>query len=340
MIAIDDGYGDVKVGNGEEFRVIPSKATNGRVVQSRYSGGKFVSGGAPVLETEGAIFTLQDGPNAESTRFDDWPNSALNRVLCRHAACSLGMVDGDMVVTGLPMSVYFDRTGQVNRLAVNRRVESLKKQVIQETADGLRRHLAVPGRIKILPQGMAAIFDYLIQNDGSMTQMDRIGVVDVGSRTTDVAVYTITDDGEGAIEMSRSGGFQQGVSDMVDVLMEELQRSLRLQAMPLPGAAGKALRSGQFKVSGEVHNVESQRLHVMRTVIPQIMDKATHILSGGQGLAGLMDLDAILLVGGGAYMVRASGWQLWDQGRIPDAPELANVRGMAKMGMLLDQGNA
>ncbi|MBN6739015.1 ParM/StbA family protein [Acidithiobacillus sp. MC6.1] len=338
MMAIDDGYGDIKVGNGVTFRIIPSRATNGRVVQSRYSGGEFVSSGAPVLETEGAIFTLQDGPNAENTRFDDWPNSALNRVLCRYAACDLGMMEGDMVLTGLPMSVYFDQNGQVNRVAVNRRVESLKKRVIQEMPDGLRRHLAVPGLVKILPQGMAAIFDHLIQDDGSMAEMDRIGVVDMGSRTTDVAVYTLTDAGDGSVEMSRSGGFQQGVSNMVDAMMEELQRSLRLQAAPLPSAAGKALRSGQFKVSGKVHNVESQRLHVMRRVLPDILDKATQILSGGQGIAGLMDLDAILLVGGGAHMVRASGWKLWDQGQIPDAPELANVRGMAKLGRLVDKG--
>jgi len=183
MIAIDDGYGDLKVGNGQNFRVFPSKAMSGRVVRSRYVDGSFESGGAPVLESEGSIFTIQDGANAEDTRFDDWPNSALNRILCRHAAVEMGLREGDSLITGLPMSVYFDRDGRVNQKAVQARVESLKKTVIQHMPDGMTRHIAAPGPIKVLPQGMAAIFDHLIQPDGTMTPLTAVGVVDIGART-------------------------------------------------------------------------------------------------------------------------------------------------------------
>ena len=338
MIAIDDGYGDLKIGNGRHFRVFPSKAISGRVVRSRYVDGNFEIGGAPLLESEGSIFTIQDGANAEDTRFDDWPNSTLNRTLCRHAAAEMGMRDGDNLVTGLPMSVYFERDGRVNQKAVQRRVESLKKPVVQHLNDGMQRHLAVPGRIKIIPQGMAAIFDHLIQEDGQMMRLEAVGVVDIGARTTDVAVYLLQDGGENAIEVSRSGGFRRGVSDLVDALAQELQKALRLPAQPPFSTAAASLRTGKFKAAGQDHNVDSQRLHVLRTVLPGILQEAEQILSAGQGAAGLMDLDRILLVGGGAYLAESIGLSLWEQTHIPRSPELANVRGMVKLGQVLENG--
>ena len=326
MIAIDDGYGDLKIGNGRHFRVFPSKAISGRVVRSRYVDGNFEIGGAPVLESEGSIFTIQDGANAEDTRFDDWPNSTLNRTLCRHAAAEMG----------LPMSVYFENDGRVNQKAVQRRVESLKKPVVQHMPDGMQRHLAVPGRIKIIPQGMAAIFDHLIQEDGQMMRLEAVGVVDIGARTTDVAVYLLQDGGENAIEISRSGGFRRGVSDLVDALAQELQKALRLPATPPLSTAAASLRTGKFKAAGQDHNVDSQRLHVLRTVLPGILQEAEQILSAGRGVAGLMDLDRILLVGGGAYLADSIGLSLWEQTLIPRSPELANVRGMVKLGQVLE----
>ena len=338
MIAIDDGYGDLKIGNGQRFQVFPSKAISGRVVRSRYVDGNFEIGGAPVLESEGSIFTIQDGANAEDTRFDDWPNSTLNRVLCRHAAAEMGMRDGDNLVTGLPMSVYFDRDGRVNQKAVQRRVESLKKPVIQHMPDGMQRHLAIPGRIKIIPQGMAAIFDHLISEDGMMMQMEAVGVVDIGARTTDVAVYFLQEDGENAIEVSRSGGFRRGVSDLVDALALELQKALRLSVQPPLSMAATSLRTGKFKAAGQEHNVDSQRLHVLRTVLPDILQEAEQILSAGRGVAGLMDLDRILLVGGGAYLAESIQLSLWEQTCIPQSPELANARGMVKLGRVLENG--
>ncbi|WP_414041597.1 plasmid segregation protein ParM domain-containing protein [Acidithiobacillus sp. M4-SHS-6] len=336
MIAIDDGYGDLKLGNGRRFRVFPSKAVSGRVVRSRYVNGDFELGGSPVLESEGAIFTIQDGINAEDTRFDDWPNSTLNRILCRYAAAEMGMQDGDNLVTGLPMSVYFDRDGRKNQKAVQRRTESLKKPVVQHMPDGMQRHLATPGRIKIIPQGLAAIFDHLIGDDGQIATLNTVGVVDIGARTTDVAVYLLQDDGENTIDASRSGGFRRGVSDLVDALAQELQKSLRLPALPPLSMAAASLRTGRFKASGQEYNVDSQRLHVLRTGLPGILQEAEQILSAGDGAAGLMDLDRILLVGGGAYLAESIGLSLWEQTCIPQNPELANVRGMVKLGQVIE----
>jgi plasmid segregation protein ParM len=334
MIAIDDGYGEIKAANGTQLRIFPSRAISGRVVRSRFTESGFAVGGAPVLESEGAIFTLQDGANAEDTRFDDWPNSALNRVLCRHAAVEMGMTEGCTLITGLPMSVYFTPDGQVNQKAVRARVDSLHKPVMQHLPDGMTRQLATPGRIKILPQGLAAIFDHILLNPEA-DAFEAVGVVDIGSRTTDVAVYVINQ-GESTIEMSRSGGFRRGVSDIVDAMAAELQKSLRLSAqIPLP-AAGKALRTGRLKIQGKTYTVESQRLHVLRTLLPSILDEAEHILSAGMGTSGLLDLDRILLVGGGAYLAHSIGLRLWEQGIVPDQPEYANVRGMVKLGQWLN----
>jgi plasmid segregation protein ParM len=337
MIAIDDGYGEIKVTDGENVRTFPSRAISGRVVRSRFSDGGFSLDGAPILESEGAIFTIQDGANAEDTRFDDWPNSALNRILCRYAAVEMGMKEGDYLITGLPMSVYFKENGEVNRKAINARVTSLRKPVKQYLPDGVTRQLVAPERIKILPQGLAAIFDYILLNPEA-EDVDMVGVVDIGSRTTDVAVYILSNDKDSMIEMSRSGGFRRGVSDLVDAMALELQKSLRLAALPPMIAASQALRTGKFKVAGKVHTVESQRLHVLRTILPSILEEAENILSAGSGAAGLMDLDRILLVGGGAYHAQSIGLTLWEQGVLPNQPEFANVRGMAKLGRILGAG--
>jgi plasmid segregation protein ParM len=334
MIAIDDGYGEIKVTDGERVRTFPSRAISGRIVRSRFSDGGFLVDGAPILESDGAIFTIQDGANAEDTRFDDWPNSALNRILCRYAAMEMGMKEGGQLITGLPMSVYFKEDGEVNRNAVKARVASLKRPVVQHLPDGVTRQLAAPERIKILPQGLAAIFDYILLNPEA-EGIDMVGVVDIGSRTTDVAVYILSNHEDSMIEMSRSGGFRRGVSDLVDAMALELQKSLRLAAQPPLASASQALRTGKFKVAGKLHNVESQRLHVLRTILPSILAEAESILSAGSGAAGLMDLDRILLVGGGAYLAQSIGIALWEQGKIPDQPEFANVRGMAKLGRFL-----
>ena len=338
IIAIDDGYGEIKATNGERVHVFPSRAISGRVVRSKFgSDGGFSLDGAPILESEGAIFTLQDGANAEDTRFDDWPNSALNRVLCRYAAAEMGMTEEARLVTGLPMSVYFDEEGCMNQKAIRARVASLRKPVVQHMPDGMTRQLVLPKIIKVVPQGLAAIFDHILLNNAA-EGLEVIGVVDIGSRTTDVAYYILSNSEESMIEMNRSGGFRRGVSDMVDAMATELQKTLRLAARPPLPAASQALRTGKFKMAGKIHNVESQRLHVLRNILPSILEEAENILSAGTGLSGLMDLDRILLVGGGAYLALSIGISLWEQGVIPDAPEFANVRGMFKLGRVISGG--
>ncbi|MBU2742683.1 ParM/StbA family protein [Acidithiobacillus thiooxidans] len=333
---MDDGYGEIKVGNGEHFQALPSKAVRGKVVRSQYAAGEFHVAGAPVLESENALFTLQDAANVEDTRFDGWPHSAMNRVLCRYAASTLGFQDGDNIVTGLPMSVYFDRDGQVNQAAIQRRCTSLKLPVMQHMPDGMIRHLATPGRIKVLPQGMAAIFDAILDLPAHETLPDMVGVVDIGSRTTDVAVYAMQDaDNGGSIEVSRSGGFQKGVSNLVELLAQALQQSLRLPALPPLSTVTQSLKTGQFKAAGKSYNVETERAQVMRMGITEILQDAERILSAGMGLSGLMDLDRILIVGGGARILEKVQVKTWDQAWIPDEPEMANVRGMVKLGQRL-----
>jgi plasmid segregation protein ParM len=340
--AIDDGYGEIKTYDGRDACKYPSLARFGKHFQVRMGVGLGDGNRADeiVLESEGEMFTLGDGPDLIDTRFNGWPTSALNRVLSRYGLMQAGMRDGESIVTGLPMSGYFDRQGVMLKKNVDARKATLIKSVLrcmgpEEFASMM--HLAMPGAVRVIPQGMAAIFDYIIQEDGSARDVERVAVIDVGARTTDVAAYVMDENMNGAIEMQRSGGIDMGMLGASDVLGQKISRELG-QSQPIQmSMAIKAMRDKSVKIYGKRMDVGSIRLQALYEHLHTIMNQAEHLLSGGLGDAGLRDIDCVLIAGGGAYAVQEVNLGLWANTVIPEKPEFANVRGMWKLGHQLDR---
>ena len=137
---LDDGFGEIKVAGEKKVTAIPSLIRPGARLELGQGGVENA-----IYHTEGQSFTMGGGVDTLNTRFDGYERSAMNRVMSFHALLSQGFQEGDRVVTGLPVRLYFKADGSVNKEAIEARKASLKIDVL----DAQKKVLPKPGEIKV-----------------------------------------------------------------------------------------------------------------------------------------------------------------------------------------------
>ena len=152
-VGLDDGYAYTKVAlPSGRLVAVPSRACVGT------AGMTSVFGDGPVVreyETDNRRYAV--GPvEAESTRFDDYPYSNLNRVVVQHAL-QVAELDGAVlhVVSGLPVSTFFLPDGIRREDLIARKVANLLQEV--SPCDG--RLTAASAHHSVIPEDLAAWYD-------------------------------------------------------------------------------------------------------------------------------------------------------------------------------------
>ncbi len=319
-ISVDDGYGNIKVAietaQGIRKMVIPAHAVAG---VSPMIGNEGDDAGIQIVRTgDGEIFTLGQSYQAEDTRFADYATSGMNRALVRYAIRRAGVPDNAIhhLGVGLPVAQYY--TGnKPNREAIDAKKRHHDQPVFLVTDRDLP--LSIPESVSCFPQS-AGVAMAMVHED--IDDDDAVAVVDIGHRTTDVAVFE-----GGLLMVARSGGFMElGVAAAKDRFRVALEQRFGLNMEHL---TDKAFRKQSLLLSGTRFDVSrewQQAIGETAQIIARSVETVMH---------GTADIARIVLIGGGAMVFGDALLSHWPQAMIHEDPVFANA--LAWMEIMAEQ---
>jgi plasmid segregation protein ParM len=327
LVATDDGYAQTKVyGQG-----VDGKAPVRQVFRTAARSGRHAIRG---MQNEGALglykveegedFTVNESVQAESTTFDGYHYSTMNRAVVHHGLISAGY-DGRNVdlITGLPVADYF-APGGINIAKIEQKKANLLKGI--ERQGGSTAHIR---SVDVGCQAVAAFFDYAFDDALKVRQelKGRVAVVDIGGRTTDIAVIV---NGMG-IDEANSGSANQGALDVYKALNAALNQKHGLREDFPVGDLAEAVRTGQFEMWGESQDVRELVTAAVRQVEANIAREIDRRIGGV--MAGLRK---VIFVGGGSALFRELPGR-FKAGYVGEDPEFANARGLYKFAAVRQQ---
>ncbi len=326
IVAIDIGYGDVKVFDGEKCYKFPtavapyslSSFTN-RVVDDKNS--PFANEVVFTFEGRGYIvgeMALHD-PDCMTTRSDSF--------ILKHTPLfvyktirDIGYVP-DTVVLGLPLGRYISKRSELFKREY---AERIKKFVVN-------KEVVEINKVEIYAQGHGIYIDCITQkgNEG-LSDEDAI-VMDIGFNTVDVLSIvngvptkknSVTMTGKGVVIMVR---------ELDGYIRDNYEFELSEQALK------KVLMNGSFRVYGKT--VE------LADVIEEIKESYANLIIGelesrvGSAIQGKSDIGKIIVAGGGAYYIKDFLLNKYeDLIYVLESPEYANARGYYKLAVFMSEG--
>lgn len=324
LVAVDDGYAQIKVAGDSLDKKVPSP-----ILSSFRSSVKHGSIGS--LNGNGAIgfyetddgrtqMTVSDLVPGEATQFDGFHVSAMDRILVNHALISTGYSGKKVDLwVGLPVSDFFKGV-EKNVDLIERKKKNLEEKVRNAVPDG--EAVADLVSINVGCQAVSAFVDYLIDDTGEERDVpiERIAVVDIGGRTTDIAMII----NGSTFVPEKSGTENIGVLDVMNELQSLIHKEFNVSEVLSSSVLDRALRTGKIKVWGKerdisslVENASSGPVHKLERMIIQKLGKGS-------------DLDAILFVGGGASCFSSIKSIFPHNGVLMDNAEFSNARGLYK----------
>lgn len=320
FLGVDDGYAETKVvtQDGKTLR-IPSIAKAGEMNQVSINGSETT---VFPYQTNDGNFITGDIQEADPTAFDQYPTSALNRVIVSHAIRSCGIPSNAEVVicTGLPVKKYY-AGGSMNKTLVKAKMQNLLKNDVVPLNGG-----ELPKIIKhdVVSEGIAAWMDLVMFRDAEGRlqinkdlKQARIGIIDIGGRTTDIAVIQ-----NGNLDISRSNTINVGMLAVMESVRDKIQ--LKFDTQLTIEQLNQAINQGKVKLYGKWEAVQDIVSQCEQSVASRIESECKKCLNNSS------DLDQIVFVGGTSVAIERylDGW--FRQQKIGDDPSFANARGMQK----------
>lgn len=323
IVAVDDGFAKTKVvcldpENRVEMMVSSYARTGLHGASYMNEADERVH---PCYESEGQRFTVDENlSDVETARFDGYPLSAMNRAIVNHAIRTAaqkapGLLERPLhLTTGLPLRAFYNN-GKPNKDYIEKKKRSLMRPIV--SLDGS----PMPNIVKheVFAEGLAAWIDWAIDDTLTLREdalEQRVGIIDVGGRTTDVAVVMPGRQ----IDHARSGSSEIGAHNVMETMKSELFK--RFEAQVSQQQAEKAM-SGQVKMWGKMTDVSDLAQRAIRETSEMILRDINRRLGGGA------DLDVVLLVGGGAHLFGCLS-EVFRNIEIAPNPAFANARGFAK----------
>jgi len=325
-IGLDDGFDETKVAlpNGECIR-IPSLAKSGisETISIDDSAANVF-----VYETSDGAFTTGQVLESDSTSFDEYPTSAMNRAIVAHALRVSGMNASHKlsICTGLPLKRIY-RSSTLNKTLIAAKQANLMTNDVK-AKDGYK--LPVIAKHRVLAEGLAAWFDYVIDRDekGTLARNQdkyekRTAIIDIGGRTTDIAVVKA-----GGLDYSRSSTIEAGMLSVKETIREVI-----FDEFDGIGLTNEqmftALHENRIKLWGQWENISEIVNNAQREVSKQIYAESMRRLKKAA------DIDDVIFVGGTVNKFESllDGW--FRNQSIANDPAFANARGMQKFTELM-----
>jgi StbA protein. len=324
-VGIDDGFAETKIvlSDGTFFR-IPSQAKAGEMNQISINGSETTI--FPYKTNEGN-YIIGDIREADSTAFDDYPMSALNRVIVAHALhiSNLDPSSQLYICTGLPIKRFY-LSGTVNKTLIKNKINNLTKNDVV-SLNGYQ--LPKIFKHEVVSEGIAAWMDLVLQRnkDGKLEinkelASQRIAIIDIGGRTTDIAVVQ-----NGNLDISRSSTINVGMLAVQETVKDAING--KYDIIPSVEQMNCAMNEKRIKLWGKWESVADLVESAQRSNLSRIETECKRCLGNAA------DLDKVVFVGGTVVEVEAllSNW--FRNQTIGINPGYANARGMQKYAELI-----
>lgn len=322
LVAIDDGYAQTKLygapltEGGEAVKLsMRSSVRPGRYGLGTISG----MGSVGAYETEeGDHYTVSKDIEAEDTRFDGFHTSPMNRVLVQHALVSAGYGGKELdIITGLPVADFFFEGEKDHDKIEAKTLNLMKKVKLTSSSDPVGK----VGSVRVGCQAVAAWVDHVLDDNLEEVQ-DMAGataIVDIGGRTTDVAVVV----GGSSIDHSKSGTENIGVLDVYEAVGRSIRQKFRTRDKFPLAEMDRAVRTRSIRLWNQEHDIEEIVKQTVREFEGKIAREVERRLGSGSMLS------SIVFVGGGGALFKTIA-NHFPNGVMAEDPEFANARGLYK----------
>ena len=252
------------------------------------------------------------------TRFDSYPYSTINCVLSLHALKESGFTSEDdlQIASGIPLNHFYEGS-DLNTGNIEDKLEIFNRTITIHGGGDVPK----PNIAQVYPEALGGWIDICLDDKGNDVekQSQPVGLVDIGGRTTDIAVvlpgFKIEPDFTGTINIgyldvcSKLNEFLNDQYKCGDLNTAVLDESLRTKTI-------KLYRDGVIDVSQEVDDaIKIISGEVMREV-ERKLNKANHLLG-------------VCYFGGGAEHMQEQ-LKKKEHVFIPERPQFSNARGYLK----------
>lgn len=321
-IGIDDGFDETKLAfpNGYCLR-IQSLAASGTIESISFEEG--VKNTFTYKTSEGA-FTAGQVLESESTAFDEYPMSAMNRVIVMNALRKAGLSSKHKIaaVSGLPFKRAY-RAGKINEKLIEAKTKNLLRNDV-EAVDGYK--LPIISSHSVLSEGLAAWFNLLLnRNESGELEVDqdfynkRIAIIDIGGKTTDIVVVKA-----GVIDYARSSTFDAGMLLVKEKIRESVLDDFDVELTN--EQLFTAINDRRISMFGEWENIGKVVDQAMKEVVMSIK------IETQRKLKKAADINQIVFVGGTVNRFKDLIDQWYKHQVIAVNPEFMNAKGMQKFG--------
>lgn len=316
IVGADIGYGQTKIMAGAGARAIfPSLV--GPFVEIKYHNDLIRNGKGVDIEVEGQRWFVGElaclqSPFTVSPRARE-RDPQLIRTLLLAALHTVGVTQAQLV-TGLPVSWYDDREALIDVLTGTH----------THAINGEPRAVEI-SEVVVVPQPFGSFFQMLLHGDGRLPResvpltRQRIGVIDVGTHTTDYAMA----DALNYVE-PKSGSIEVAMGRVYELLQRSVSREIRDIDFQ---EAERAVRTGEVQVRGQVRDVSNLVQEAVAQVGHQIVGQAQTLWGDGA------DLSNILLTGGGAPVFVDVVRRVYPHAHEMPEAQLANANGFYRYGL-------
>ncbi len=328
FIGVDNGYAAQKIafwyddGNGRKIAeyAVPSRAGQGYQV-TELGGGKS-SSVYEIGEERWSVGSHISEP--QNTQFAGYATSNLNTVLVNHVLVKAGFGGARVkIATGLPFHDFYAAEG-INTGLIRDVMETIRRPVVAQ--NGATMPIIVDNTV--YPEATAAWIDYVVSTEtGEVTTRIKHGaaIVDIGGHTTDINVIRPGEGEEDAdrLDVRLSGTKEIGVLDVMQQVKREIMQKLKIDRIS-DAQVEQAIATGRLSLWGKERDVNDLIARASKEVGQQInLFMQEKIGRGG-------DLDMVLLVGGGANLLKDVIKHYHPRVVIPEKPQFCNARGMLK----------
>lgn len=323
LVAIDDGYAQIKVfGDNPKGGAPISLSLRTSVRAGRFGLASLAGAATDAYQTEeGEDFTVSNDVAGENTQFDSFHTSTMNRVLVQHALSKAGYGGMEIeLMTGLPVADYFTRDS-IDEAKIEAKRANLQKGVKRIGGGDLTRI----AEVDVGCQAVAAWVDYALDDDLEfrIDASKRVGIIDIGGRTTDIAVIV----NGSQIDHQQSGTANVGVLDVYKALMQSIRSKFGIKDDFPTAALDAAVRSGTIELWGKEEDIRD----LVKGAVAEIGGKIEREIERRIGNAA--SLSAAVFVGGGGALFKDIPSRMRN-GVLPQDPEFANARGLWKFSRL------
>lgn len=275
--------------------------------------------------------------NSIDTRTPDYQLSAACRVLVVNALSDLGLSGKKVIIADtLPANQYYDDNNSVNRVKIEQKRKSLLAQVKNANADISAPEIV---EVEIMPEAVTAYNAALYTADGELEPLLQgvrdVAIVDIGRYTTDIAHI----DCESFSLYSRDTT-DRGVHTMLGMVRQLMIDDAEKIGIPAEKTRAMTLDNIDTIVRNGYYGSPVEALKHKRINLDKIIEQAASTYAQevryklGVVVPQLANVDALIIVGGGAYYIGGllrklpsfvTDWH--DNVVIPHQPETAIARG-------------